>query len=61
MEKKYWPGVISFALFMLMPIVMRHTPFKKYITTYVFTLLAIEILLFVVVLIVRGNRRKALH
>lgn len=56
--QKYWPGAVSFALFILVPSAMRHTQFERYITAYVGILLGLELLIFVA-LIVRRIRRKA--
>lgn len=59
MIKKYWPIAVSNLLCLFVPLVMRHTRFEKYTTAYMYTLVAIEVLLLIAVLIVRRNRRKA--
>ena len=58
MIKKYWPIGLSCFLFQFVPVVVRHTRFKEYTTAYMYTLLALEVLLLVAVL-VRRNRQKA--
>ncbi len=58
MIKKYWHVALSNLLYLFAPLVMIHTRYGKYVTIYMFTMLAIQALLLVAVLIVRRNRRK---
>ena len=59
MIKKYWPHVAGFFLYMLLPLVIIYTRYRKGVTAYVCVMLGLQVLLLIAVMVVRRNRRKA--